>query len=369
MPDDDEVIELRALQARAYGRGGGLTAAEAARLDQLARRRAEGAAQEVVADFAAPEPVISEVPDDGGHHIGAAQRDSEPMDVVSPAAASPTDPSHDDGHPLRSPGTRALLRDRWRPMLIGVAAVLAMGIGLGWFLFGRGGAEAVALTPAQQEWQREIIGEAIYDQGSLRAVAVEAGIVLWIATKNDGDLTCLVLGDGAHTTSECDTTDAVRDSGLYGNLMVERGENQTEVTAQVILTAAGEPAVVSDSYEHGPDALMSSYANEEEKRFAETLVEQGFDPRTVWVVGYDDEIPIWTAMRTDEAAQCLIYGAAEGAADIRCEDPVAGEGLWVEHVDPVSAQKTRVEWGFTSNHGTNLVITREGGLDRGAVEE
>lgn len=147
MPDDDEVIELRALQARAYGRGGGLTAADAARLDQLARRRAERAAQEVVADFAAPEPVISEVPDDGGHHIGAARRDSEPMDVVSPAAASPTDPPHDDDHSLRSPGTRALLRERWRPMLIGVAAVLAMGIGLGWFLFGRGGAEAVALTP------------------------------------------------------------------------------------------------------------------------------------------------------------------------------------------------------------------------------
>ena len=368
MLDDDEVIELRALQARAYGRGGGLTASDAVRLDQLARRQAQRAETEPVAEWLA-EPVISDVPDGVRHHLGDTRRVAEPTDDASPAAARLTDLPHDDDHSLRSPGTRVLRRERWRPMLIGAAAALALGIGLGWFLFGRGGGEAVALTPAQQEWQREIIGEATYDQGSLRAVAVEAGVVLWVATKKDGDLTCLVLGDGAQTTSACDTSEAVRDSGVHGNLMLDRGEGQTEITAQMILTADGEPAVVSDSYEYGPEATMSSYANEEEERFAKTLVEQGFDARSVWVVGYDDEIPIWTAVRTEESTQCLIYGAAGGLADIRCEDPAEGEALWVEHVDPASAQKTRVEWGFTSNRGANLVIIREGALDRGAVGE
>lgn len=369
MPDDDEVIELRDLQARAYGRGGGLTASDAARLDQLARRQAERAAKGAATEVLAAEPVISGVPDEVRHHLRDARRDAEPTDVAPPAVASPADPPHDGDPRLGSPGTGALLRERWRPMLMAAAAVLALGIGLGWFLFGRGAADAVALTPAQQEWQREIIGEATYDQGSLRAVAVEAGVVLWIATKKDGDLTCLVLGDGAHTTSECDTSVAVRDDGLFGTLMVERGEGQTEVTAQMILTAAGQPAVVSDSYEYDPGSMTNTYANEEEEDFASTMVAQGFDARTVWVVGYDGEIPVWSGVRTDDATQCLIYGATDGVADIRCEDAAAGEGLWVEHVDPATAQTTRVEWQFSPNHGNYLVITREGALDHGAIEE
>ncbi|GGM42840.1 hypothetical protein [Microbacterium saperdae] len=364
MPDDDEVIELRALQARAYGRGGGLTASDAARLDQLVQRRAERDAKGAADGIPAVEPMIPEATDAVARPLHDLRQNAEPT-----AAAATAETVDSGAHGARTASFPVLLRERWRPMLIGVAVVLGIGIGLGGVLFGRGGAEAVALTPAQQEWQREIMGEATYDQGSLRAVAVEAGVVLWIATKKDGSLTCLVLGDGAHTTSECDTSTVVRDSGLYGTLMVERGEGQTEVTAQMILTAAGEPAVVSDSYEYDPEAMTSSYANDEEARFAETLVAQGFDARTVWVVGYDDEIPIWTAVRTEESTQCLIYGMTAGVADIRCADPAAGEGLWVEHVDAATAQSTRVEWQFTSNHGTNLVITREGAFEHGVVEE
>jgi hypothetical protein len=366
MPDDDEVIELRDLQARAYGRGGGLTASEAARLDQLMQRQAEQAAKDAGDGIPAPEPVAVEVTDPVGRSRPDTRRDAESADAAYPAAA---EPSHDGADHARPSSFPVLLRERWRPLLIGAAVVLGLGIGLGWAVFGRDGAEAVALTPAQQDWQREIIGEATYDQGSLRPVAVEAGVVLWFATKNDGDLTCLVLGDGAHTTSECDTSDAVRDNGLYGTLVVERGEGQTEVTGQMILTAAGQPAVVTSSYEYDPGSMTTSYANEEEEDFASTLVAQGFDARTVWVVGYDGEIPVWSGVRTDDAMQCLIYGATEGVADIRCEDSATGEGLWVEHVDPATAQTTRVEWQFSPNYGNYLVITREGALDHGAIEE
>lgn len=381
MPDDDEVIELRALQERAYGRGGGLTAAEAERLDHLVRRRAERIGEDVHAGSVAPERTVAGVTDDDGHSVRDARHGQEQAATPSPDAPSPASPSPasaspaspssggDALPPVPVPSHRALRRERWRPMLIAIAAALLVGIGSGWFLFGRGGVEAVALTPAQQEWQQEIIGAATYDQGSLRAVAVEAGVVLWIATKKDGDLTCLVLGDGAHTTAQCDASEVVRESGLYGTLVVERGEGQTEVTAQMMLTAAGEPAVASDSYEYDPEAMTTSYATEEEERFAETLVAQGFDARTVWVVGYDDEVPIWTGVRREESMQCLIYGTNDGVADVGCADPETGEGLWVEHVDPGSAQKTRVEWQFTASRGANLVITREGGPAHGAVEE
>ena len=365
MPDDDEVIELRDLQARAYGRGGGLTASEAARLDQLVQRQAERASKDTARAIPAPEPAIAEVTDAVGHSAHDARPHAEPEDAAESAAAETSEAAHG----VSTPTFPVLLRERWRPLLVGVAVVLGVGIGLGWALFGRDGAEAVALTPAQQEWQREIIGEATYDQGSLRPVAVEAGVVLWFATKNDGDLTCLVLGDGAHTTSECDTLDAVRDNGLYGTLMVERGEGQTEVTAQMMLTSTGLPAVVSSSYEYNPEEMATSYANEEEADFAETLVAQGFDARTIWVVGYDGEIPVWSGVRTEETTQCLIYGATEGVADIHCEEPPVDEGLWVEHVDPETAQTTRIEWQFSPNAGNYLVITREGASEHGAVEE
>ncbi|MFJ2550855.1 hypothetical protein [Microbacterium sp. NPDC087591] len=364
MPDDDEVIELRALQERAYGRGGGLTAAEAERLDRLTRRPAAQAVEGAPSGAAAPPQMISGVPDDVG------RPDREPAASPLPASEPPALPAPpaSGGDALRSSHSAPPL-DRWRPLLIGIAAALVVGVGVGWFLFGRGGADAVALTAAQQEWQREIIGEATYDQGSLRAVAVEAGVVLWVATKKDGDFTCLLLGDGSRTTSECDTTKAVRESGLYGTLMVERGEGQTEVSAQMLLTAGGEPAVASSSYEYDPEAMMSTYATEEEERFAETLVTAGYDARSISVVGYDGETPIWTAARPEESAQCLIYGASEVFGDVHCADPASGDGLWVEHVDPATAQTTRVEWQLTSNYGANLVITRESGLDRGAAGE
>jgi hypothetical protein len=361
MPDDDEVIELRALQARAYGRGGGLTAVEAERLYRLTRRPAAQAVEGAPSGAAAPPQMISGVPDDVG------RPDQEPAAPPLPAS-EPTAPPASGGDVL-PPSYGSPRRERWRPMLIGIAVALVVGIGCGWFLFGRGSVDAVALTAAQQEWQREIIGEATYDQGSLRAVAVEAGVVLWVATKKDGDFTCLLLGDGSHTTSECDTTKAVRESGLYGSLMVARGEGQTEVSAQMLLTATGEPALASSSYEYDPEAMMSTFATEEEERFAETLVTAGYDARSISVVGYDGETPIWTAARPEESAQCLVYGAAEVFGDVHCADPASGDGLWVEHVDPATAQKTRVEWQSTANRGANLVITREGELEHGAVEE
>lgn len=360
MSDDDEVIELRALQARAYGRGGELTPAESARLEHLIERRNRASAR---TDVAAPAREATS--DHGAEELLDAHALDAPDRTELVADAAPESTAAEEGTPSR---TDASPRVRWRALLAGGLAVLALGIGVGWFLFGRAASEAVALTPAQQDWQNEIIGEATYDLGSLRAVAVEADVVLWYATKRDGDLKCLVLGDGAHTTSECDTEEAVREGGLYGTLMVERGEGQTEISAQMMLTPEGEPAAITDSYLYDPGMTLTTYANEEEERFAQSLAEQGFDSRTVWVVGYDEEAPIWTGVRTEESLQCLIYGPTLETADISCADTANGDRLAVDHVDPDTQQNTHVEWQMSAGRGANLVITR-GGAGADAVDE
>ncbi|WEK62335.1 MAG: hypothetical protein P0Y60_06150 [Candidatus Microbacterium colombiense] len=355
MLDAADLAEMRALQARAYGRDGGLDAAEASRLRDLMRRAARPVR---------PEPAAPTVPRSAGDlpNIGG----SAPDTVRSSADLRGSDdvatdvsvdvPTAEVAEPTRF---RHVLLRRWRTLLLGVVVTLVLGIGLGWMLFAPAGAEAVVLTPAQQEWQAELVADDDYDHGSVRPIAVEAGVVLWFATQSDGKRLCLVMGNGTRNNATCDRDEIVRESGLYGTMVVEHAEGQTEVSGQLILTRGGEPAVIVSSYENGPLGNVPTYDTDDDERFAALLVDQGFDQNSVWPVGRDGDNPIWTGARPDEGTQCLIYGSTSEVLDMRCESSLDSGGLWVEHVDDKTRQKTRVDWSWTTNYGPTLTITRE----------
>lgn len=266
MQDAEELAEMRALQARAYGRDGDLSHAEAARLRALQTRAVERREDRVigVAEPVAPEPAAAPEP----AVAMTAQTAQDPVDEAPAAASAP-----------------APRRPRVRWIALAAVATLLCGVGLGWLLFGQSRSEAVSLTSEQREWQNALLAEAEYDPSSVRALAVEEGVVVWAATKDGGRRTCLILGDGESTVPNCQLTEAVAGSGMVGSIIVDAdGGSQREVTAQVLFAASGEPAVAVSSYDYSSGATGIIYANENETRIAEKLADEGFDPHSIWVV-------------------------------------------------------------------------------------
>jgi hypothetical protein len=345
----DERDELRALQARAYGRGGELSAPEADRLRELSRRQAEKAPVEPEPAVAPAPVLISGVPD---ALVGRSRAD-EPGSAAS--LSSPDEPMAGAPAEVSARSLRAAIANHWRPALIAAVAALIVGLGAGWLLFGRSSAEAIELTPRQQQWQAAL-ADGGYDPGSLRAIAEQDGVVLWYATKMAGEKTCLVIGDGQQVEVSCQGTEVVQVSGLSARLVLG-GDQETEISGQLLLSPGGQPAVmVSASVISGETSPV--YANEGEERFAEGLVDQGFNESTVFVVGYDGENAVWTGFHPENGTQCLIYSVPAGMSVMHCGENGVSENLWVEYIDPQTSETTRAEWNWTSSVGANLVITK-----------
>lgn len=365
MLEPEESEELRSLQARAYGRDSALTEAEAERLRELEERRLAPAAE-------AEHPVAGERSDAAEPDTGVA------ADVDSASASAAVDDARvpagedvagdaDDApsrsssflHPLLS-----LLRTRWRPVALAAVVVLAIGVGIGWLAFGRSGAAAVELTADQQGWQNDLVATGVYDPGSIRALGVEEDVVIWTATKGGQERTCLILGTGEATVPTCERTEMIAATGMYGSISVKgKGDLQREVSAQMLFTASGEPAVAVSAYDYDTSESGITYANEAESEAAARLSENGFEAGSLWVVGYDGDVPIWTAVQTESQNQCLIYDGSTDEAPVACADPQTmqeqASGLVLNVVDAETGAVTHLE--LMSNRGPGyLTITREG---------
>jgi hypothetical protein len=367
MRDAEEAKELRSLQARAYGRDAALTEAEAVRLRELEDRRFAQVAdpsQAAEGEPSAVEPLEetvagarSDEPGDAGS-AGDGRDDSGVADAEADAKA---------GEPGAASSVRSLLsmmRTHWRPVALAVVGVLAVGLGVGWLAFGRSDTASVALTAEQQEWQNDVISSGDYDSGSVRALAVEEGAVIWTATKGGRERTCLILGTGDLIVPTCSLTERVSAEGIYGSITVgAEDDRQRQVNAQVLLTASGEAAVAVSSYDYDPTETGITYATENESQIAKRLVGEGFDAGSLWVVGYDDDVPVWTAVQRDTQSQCLIYDGSTGDAPLTCIDPETmqdqGASLVLNVVDTDSGAVTHFEMAANNGPGF-LVITREG---------
>lgn len=383
-PEESE--ELRSLQARAYGRDSSLTAAEAERLRELEDlRRAPVAgsgpdagigAVNVSAVGPSAEAAPSTASSDAAATTTATSTTTEAAtdtdtdtdtdaDAVSGDAVDASAPASSSWRSLFS-----LLRTRWRPVTLAAAVVLAIGVGVGWLAFGRSGAAAVELSADQQEWQNELVAAGVYDPGSIRALGVEEDVVIWTATKDAKERTCLILGTGEATVPTCERTEMIAATGMYGSISVKgKGDLQREVSAQMLFTASGEPAVAVSAYDYDTSESGITYANEAESETAARLSENGFDAGSLWVVGYDGDVPVWTAVQTESQNQCLIYDGSTDEAPVSCADPQTMQeqtsSLVLNVVDAETGDVTHLE--MMSNRGPGyLTITREGDVS-GAV--
>lgn len=365
MTDAAELVELRSLQARAYGRDASLSAAEALRLRELERRRAEPTP--VVADPPVEAPVSALTSGTGNLE---PQTDDVPGSGDGDATTTGTDQGGPDG-PGRPPG-RSWLRTRWLPLAAAVVTLVLVGIGLGWALFRGSGPDTAALSPEQQQWQSALLASGNYDRGSLRALAVEEGAVIWVATKDDAEITCLLVATSPSALPSCDRTETVGRTGLFGAVTLEsKEETRRELNVQMVFTASGEPAVAANVAEFGPGTTNGmTWANADEAEKAKRIADQGFQINSLWVVGYDGDVPVWTGMELDGFQTCLIYAGSDAAFPRVCADALTMQEqsatLVLNVVDDASGEVVRLELPTASNGHSSLMITREGGADGAA---
>lgn len=388
MPEAGEIAELRSLQERAYGRGGGLSEAEAARLRELEVLRAASSAEaggprsEAARTHGVPAVSAAQGADalaevgradvlpvaEGDAEAPGPSRSGLARGEMSPSASNgvpsasaervPVDDEAPPGGDGESPG-RGLLR-LWRQLSVTAVLLVGLGLGFGWVAFARHGADEIALTPEQESWRTAILAEGEYDSNSLHALREEEGVIAWVATRDDGESSCLLLGDDGTPTPFCTAAKQVEEQGVFGGISRERDGRRVDVNAQLLFTASGEPALAMMSYETtSPSGI--TYATEEEARIARRLAEQGYDQNSLWVVGYDGDLSVWTGVKVEAQESCLIVSGAQPEADAACQGLATEPGddlLRVTVKDPDSGAETEYVYGTTTTGPATLQIIR-----------
>ena len=339
MPHESDAAELRALQARAYGRGGGLSDTDAARLAALESARvvrtagdAGDADDPVPLDDAisAVDPTLDgdavpaagdAIPDDAAIPYDDAIPDdaATPGDTATPAAPADTVP------PAGS-------RRRWTSLVAASAALLLVGLGVGWAVFAEKG-DGISLTAAQQERRAALQDDGGYDPGSLRAIGQDDDALVWLATKDDGELSCLTLDVAAESSTQCAPTEDLERGWGFGVSVVTPAGDDDEPAQQLSATAArattGEFVAIVQRWDTSGNDWMSQFEGAERDR-AEQLADEGFDEYTYSIVGDFQEQPVWFGQRTTGAVteDCLVVDALDATQCVRAgESREAGIGV------------------------------------------
>ena len=314
MPAETDADERRALQRKAFAPGGVLTAAEARRLraldDALRRAAVPPPASPAPADRAADSAVSPDAPFDV---VRGEQRpeppngftESEPVDVVA----------------VPEPPRRGWARPAWA---LGVAAVvvLALGVGIGGVLFAPR-TDGITLSGEQQQRRVELAAEPSFDADSIRAVAQREGALAWYATKDGGEVHCLILDVGPRSQQDCRSTEEI-DSGLMTGVPLESDDSPGELTrsdetvfARLFLSTGGEPLAAIRQW--GTSTALSEQFEGVDGERAAALVEEGYDLGLTMVGRFRDR-PVWLGDRLSEQGateRCLIVDALSA---VTCDD-------------------------------------------------
>ena len=352
MPRESDADELRMLQHKAYGRDGGLTDAEAARLRELEHRDEPAAVVEdavVVGDAVDGSTSVAETPvvEDAS---GAASTDAEPTTSRSRT------------------GMRELRR-HWRFAAVASVLLLAIGVGAGWVLFGQD-SEAIALTAEQQQRRLELYDSGDYDEGSLRAVGQDdQGALVWYGTKIDGEQQCLVLDVAEESGQQCAPPDGSSTFSLSTSVTIPGvADPASEVVSDIgvgaylVFSTTGEPMVSIQRWEQTIGGLAQQFMGEERTR-AEELMSEG-TVRGISIIGSFRDEPVWLIDddADDSMQTCLVVDAAGGERQCLPIEVAIEDGLsTVVFVDDGAdgSEAWTIQVAYTVSQTPYLVITRD----------
>lgn len=356
MLQESDAAELRALQSKAYGRDGGLTDADVARLRELEAARGQRPPETAASGAVVPETTVLESTD---VPVAGEDVDDESADALD--ASEPTD----DAEFRSATALRPVLRQNWKAIAASSAVLLAVGLAAGWALFGRAG--GVELTAEQQERRAELQADGGYDAGSLRAIGQEEDALVWHATKEDGEMVCLILDTPQDSATQCQRSEDAQNGngiGVSVNLDSVDGEDAEQIWASAVRTTEGELVAIIQRWPSSQNDWLSQFPGDERVR-AEELLQEGFQEYSISVVGYFRDAPIWYGQRLEGATaeDCLVVDAIDGIA---CgplgEAQSSGLSLGGITADVSGAveESWKITLAFTSNQTPYLVIAEDG---------
>jgi hypothetical protein len=346
----DDRGELRELQRKAYGREGGLTRNEAARLRELQRS---------VDDVSVVDEVPTAAPDDG--IIAALGFDAPATPEPDPVVAGTEPADEPDASATRS-SIRTAVRAHWLVGALAGAVLLALGLGIGWALFAPH-SRGIPLTAAEHERQRVLTENSDFDPGSLVGVGRDDDALAWYGTKNDGELACIVLDVGDLSEMQCQTPDALSPFGLNASVMLppEAGSEESfdfaTVNGTVMFSTQGEPVAIIQRWT-SDDSMLGQFTGDERAR-AEELLDQGL-LANLSIVGYFRDAPVWVANRWTnerEPDTCIIVDGAEAEQQCLPMSEAIDDGVTVLVFDEGStASASAITVAYTSAQTPYLTI-------------
>ncbi|MGO2933517.1 hypothetical protein [Microbacterium sp.] len=319
MPQADESAELRMLRAKAYGPGGGLTAEELARLQELEgeerlRRfdsprslsaRPHSESDRVVERAEGPPPVVERV--EGDPRV-VERAEGETKRVERPEGVETSEAPH---HPEAPPATP---RRRWPILAAASAAILAIGLGIGWGIWGWDG-DASALAAAHGGTQAELEAGERYDPGTIVPLAEQYGVVVWSADRSDGDETCVIVTGSTTPRDGCVPTGGLKDS-VWPNATatVPEGEEKAgqQLNAGLIPTPTGELVPFIQVWDQSQSDWESRYSDEELTQLRE-IEAAGYQPEQLSIIGYDGDTVVWGTWET--GLLCIIVPINDALAE------------------------------------------------------
>ncbi len=316
----DESAELRELQTKAYGRNGALSVEELARLRDLEPTRSRNSPTAPIAEPAeafdagpAEPPIGSQVGRGSGDGLGAEAGEG------SETGFDPSDPSDEPIAEQAEASPLAASRPRWA-LIVAASAALVLGVGIGWLVFGRDPGPAIPVTAEQQIRGEHLAEESKLDPGSIVPMAESSDVLVWMGTRDEGEVTCMIIEDGEHDATSCAPTDSVIDTALHGMLSrdapSDSPENATQmISASLALVRGDDPIVMIQGgwVMSSGQGYLDHFTDPEQRATAERLLDQGLDEWSPMLAAYDADTQIWIGTRDQGQEACLFYGGEPDA--------------------------------------------------------
>lgn len=344
MLNDSESAELRMLQAKAYGRDGALSAVERDRLQELEAGRGRLRPAELARGLDSTEDLRVVERAEGETKEGER---AERVEAVSPTQ-----------HPWRR-----------HPLvfLVGAAtAAVIVGVGIGWLAFGRDAVPAIAVTAEQQVRGEQLAEEAKLDSGTIMPMAEDADVLVWTGTRDEGEITCMIIDDGEHDTTSCGPTESVTGGGLHATLSrdapASSGNDTEMISASMGLAREDEPVVMLQRgwISSSNDGYLDMFTDPEQRATAARLLDEGFDEWSPMLAAYDGDTPIWIGIRDNAQEMCLFYGGewdAPSACGAQEEAQSEGVNLTVLDFSGETPTGVSVTLRYTEQMMPSIVIT------------
>lgn len=303
MLEDSEIAELRSLHARAYGRDGGLTRAESARLADLEARRRRSTRQTTAPSTDTAEDYADD------ERVAPADTDEEPQADAPTDAGVASDESASGEDPPVPVGDVSAPRSR--VLLVGAAlALVLVGIGAGWAL-SEGFLTRTVASFAHADVRASLEAERDYDPGSLSVIGEKGDVLVWRATTSAGAEDCVVLTAGEdQSPPSCAPGEHIAENPgtIWASLTRTGSEGSSEQVSGTILRAVdGTWVGIVQIWGTQSDVGWRAMYDAEEIEVLEHAEAQGVDPAMVNVIGADGEALIWVS-RSDAVEVCLMVG-------------------------------------------------------------